>query len=132
MVKIRILASGIDLCSCLVTSKPLIGDIEMSVMMTSGRRSRASATVWSPSPASPQTSYSLLDALTSREREVLALIGQGKTNAEIAAVLFVSDGTVKTHINHLFTKLQLRDRAAAVVFAFDHDFVTPAQDGPSD
>ena len=73
-----------------------------------------------------------LDALTSREREVLALIGLGKTNTEIAAGLFVSDGTVKTHINHLFTKLQLRDRAAAIVFAFDHDLVTPAQDGPSD
>jgi DNA-binding NarL/FixJ family response regulator len=72
-----------------------------------------------------------LDALTSREREVLALIGQGKTNTEIGVGLFVSDGTVKTHINHLFTKLQLRDRAAAVVFAFDHDLVTPAQDGPS-
>ena len=73
-----------------------------------------------------------LGVLTSREREVLALIGQGKTNTEIAAGLFVSDGTVKTHINHLFTKLQLRDRAAAVVFTFDHDLVTPAQDGPSD
>jgi DNA-binding NarL/FixJ family response regulator len=72
-----------------------------------------------------------LDALTSREREVLALIGQGKTNTEIGVGLFVSDGTVKTHINHLFTKLQLRDRAAAVVFAFDHDLVTPAPDGPS-
>ena len=72
-----------------------------------------------------------LDALTSRERDVLARIGQGKTNTEIAAGLFVSDGTVKTHINHLFTKLQLRDRAAAVVFAFDHDLVTPAPDGPS-
>lgn len=69
-----------------------------------------------------------LDALTGREREVLALIGQGKTNAEIAAGLFVSEGTVKTHINHLFTKLQLRDRAAAVVFAFDHDLVTPLPD----
>jgi DNA-binding NarL/FixJ family response regulator len=67
-----------------------------------------------------------LDALTSRERDVLALIGQGRTNAEIAADLVVSEGTVKTHINHVFTKLQLRDRAAAVVFAFDHDLVTPA------
>jgi DNA-binding NarL/FixJ family response regulator len=64
-----------------------------------------------------------LDALTSREREVLALIGRGRTNAEIAAELFVSEGTVKTHINHVFTKLRLRDRAAAVVFAFDHDLV---------
>ncbi len=56
---------------------------------------------------------------------MLALIGQGKTNAEIAAELFVGEGTVKTHINHVFTKLRLRDRAAAVVFAFDHDLVTP-------
>lgn len=66
-----------------------------------------------------------LDTLSSREREVLALIGQGKTNAEIAAELFVGEGTVKTHINHVFAKLHLRDRAAAVVFAFDHDLVTP-------
>ena len=64
-----------------------------------------------------------LDTLTSRELEVLALIGRGKTNGEIAAELFVSEGTVKTHINHLFTKLRLRDRAAAVVFAFDHGLV---------
>jgi DNA-binding NarL/FixJ family response regulator len=68
-----------------------------------------------------------LDALTSREREVLILIGQGKTNAEIAAEIFVGEGTVKTHINHVFTKLRLRDRAAAVVYAFDHDLVSPAQ-----
>ena len=67
-----------------------------------------------------------LDALTGREREVLALIGHGKTNAEIAAELFVGEGTVKTHVNHVFAKLQLRDRAAAVVFAFDHQLVTPA------
>jgi DNA-binding NarL/FixJ family response regulator len=66
-----------------------------------------------------------LDTLSGREREVLALIGQGKTNAEIAAELFVGEGTVKTHVNHVFTKLQLRDRAAAIVFALDHDLVTP-------
>ena len=69
-----------------------------------------------------------LDALTGREREVLRLIGQGKANAEIAAELFVSEGTIKTHINHLFTKLQLRDRAAAIVFAFDHDLAAPLPD----
>jgi len=66
-----------------------------------------------------------LGALSAREREVLELIGAGKTNAEIAAELFVGEGTVKTHVNHVFTKLQLRDRAAAIVFAFDHDLVTP-------
>ena len=64
-----------------------------------------------------------LDALTARELEVLVLIGRGRTNGEIAAELFVSEGTVKTHVNHLFTKLGLRDRAAAVVFAFDHGLV---------
>lgn len=69
-----------------------------------------------------------LAVLTGREREVLALIGQGQTNAEIAAALFVGEGTVKTHINHVFAKLGLRDRAAAVVFAFDHDLVPPHQD----
>jgi DNA-binding NarL/FixJ family response regulator len=66
-----------------------------------------------------------LDTLTSRELDVLALIGRGKTNGEIAAELFVGEGTVKTHINHMFTKLQLRDRAAAVVFAYDHGLVRP-------
>jgi DNA-binding NarL/FixJ family response regulator len=64
-----------------------------------------------------------LDALTARELEVLVLIGRGRTNGEIAAELFVSEGTVKTHVNHVFTKLRLRDRAAAVVFAFDHGLV---------
>jgi DNA-binding NarL/FixJ family response regulator len=80
-----------------------------------------------PAPASGGGAPSL-DTLTSREREVLILIGQGKTNAEIAAELFVGEGTVKTHINHVFMKLRLRDRAAAVVFAFDHDLVAPAPD----
>jgi DNA-binding NarL/FixJ family response regulator len=76
-----------------------------------------------PPTASQSSSDQDLDALTSRELEVLALIGRGKTNGEIAAELFVSEGTVKTHVNHLFTKLRLRDRAAAVVFAFDHGLV---------
>jgi DNA-binding NarL/FixJ family response regulator len=69
-----------------------------------------------------------LKELTGREREVLALIGCGYTNAEIANRLVVGDGTVKTHVNHLFAKLQLRDRAAAVVFAFDYDLVVPRPD----
>ena len=73
-----------------------------------------------PPTASPAGQDPDLASLTGRELEVLALIGRGKTNGEIAAELFVSEGTVKTHVNHLFTKLRLRDRAAAVVFAFDH------------
>jgi DNA-binding NarL/FixJ family response regulator len=75
-------------------------------------------------PAAPAAPSAALGTLTAREREVLALIGEGRTNTEIAAALVVSEGTVKTHVNHVFTKLRLRDRPAAVVFAFDHNLVT--------
>jgi DNA-binding NarL/FixJ family response regulator len=68
-----------------------------------------------------------VEVLTPREREVLALIGAGLSNAEIAASLTLGEGTVKTHIGHIFSKLDLRDRAAAVVFAFDYGLVQPGQ-----
>jgi DNA-binding NarL/FixJ family response regulator len=63
--------------------------------------------------------------LTSREKEVLHAMGCGLTNAEIAATLFISELTVKSHIGRIFVKLGLRDRAAAVVYAFDHGIVRP-------
>ncbi len=63
--------------------------------------------------------------LSPRELDVLRLIGRGALNAEIADALFVSEATVKSHIGHIFTKLDLRDRAAAIVFAFDHGLVAP-------
>jgi len=63
--------------------------------------------------------------LTSREQEVLHAMGCGLTNAEIAATLFISELTVKSHIGRIFVKLGLRDRAAAVVYAFDHGIVRP-------
>ena len=66
-----------------------------------------------------------VDVLTPREREVLALIGEGLSNTEIARALTLGEGTIKTHIGHVFAKLHLRDRAAAVVFAFDHGLVEP-------
>ncbi len=53
------------------------------------------------------------------------LIGSGSSNTEIAAELVLGEGTVKTHVGHVFAKLGLRDRAAAVVFAFDAGLVTP-------
>jgi DNA-binding NarL/FixJ family response regulator len=66
-----------------------------------------------------------VEVLTPREREVLALIGAGLSNGEIADRLVLGEGTVKTHVGHVFAKLGLRDRSAAVVFAFDHGLVVP-------
>jgi DNA-binding NarL/FixJ family response regulator len=77
-----------------------------------------------PAPTSVPRTDDALAILTAREREVLALIGAGQTNAEIASQLYVSAGTVKTHVHHIFTKLNLRNRAAAVIFAIDHELAT--------
>jgi DNA-binding NarL/FixJ family response regulator len=66
-----------------------------------------------------------LDLLTEREHEVLRLMARGSTNAEIAGALFVAEATVKTHVGSIFGKLGVRDRAAAIVFAYDHGVVTP-------
>lgn len=63
--------------------------------------------------------------LTGRELDVLTLIGKGHTNAEIAEALFISGVTVKSHIGRIFDKLRLRDRAAAIVYAYDHGIVAP-------
>jgi DNA-binding NarL/FixJ family response regulator len=76
-------------------------------------------------PARQASRPAALGLLTAREREVLALIGAGRTNAEIARELFVGEGTVKSHVNHVFAKMSLRDRAAAVIFALDHGLTAP-------
>ncbi|MBD0692203.1 response regulator [Streptomyces sp. CBMA123] len=80
-----------------------------------------SARTDSPSPErSAARSGELPNGLTVREAEVLALIAEGLSNAEIAQRLFVSQATVKTHINNLFAKTAVRDRAQAVAYAFRH------------
>jgi DNA-binding NarL/FixJ family response regulator len=77
-----------------------------------------------PTPAST-VDESALTLLTEREREVLALVGRGRSNAEIAEDLYVSAATAKTHVSHVMTKLNARDRAQLVVVAYESGLVTP-------
>jgi DNA-binding NarL/FixJ family response regulator len=101
---VRIVASGDALLSPSITRRLI--------------REFASRPHAPPSPAG-------LDELTDREREVLLLLAQGASNAEISQRLFVADTTVKTHVAHVLRKLDLRDRAQAVVLAYESGLVQP-------
>jgi DNA-binding NarL/FixJ family response regulator len=74
-----------------------------------------------PRPSSPA-----VESLTARERDILALIAKGLSNQEIAAASFIGEGTVKTHVGRIFAKLNVRDRAQAVIAAFDAGLAMPA------
>ena len=67
----------------------------------------------------------LVEPLSQRELEVLELVAAGSTNREAAAALFISEATVKTHLLHIYAKLGVGDRAAAVAEAFNRGLLTP-------
>jgi DNA-binding NarL/FixJ family response regulator len=119
----------------------LLKDVTADSLLDAVRRAAAGEPVVAPGvlarmmdhfSARPPTEIRLppgFDDLSEREREILALIGAGRSNTEIADGLFISMATVKTHVRHIFAKLDLRDRAQAIVAARDAGL--GASHGPS-
>lgn len=103
----------------------LLKDAPRDELFTAVRAAAEGRTVLSPAVASRLVSRVRApaapgnEALSAREREVLALVAKGTPNREIAAELFISEATVKTHLTHLYGKLGVKDRAAAVATAYE-------------
>ena len=78
-----------------------------------------------PTAATPLVADARIAGLTPREREVLEAIAEGLSNAELASRFFLSEATIKTHVRRILTKLDLRDRVQAVVYAYENGIVVP-------
>ena len=108
----------------------LLKDAPRDELLRAVRAAARGESVLSPAVASrllAQVRAPLQDALSERELEVLALVARGRTNREAAAELFVSEATIKTHLLHIYAKLGVSDRAAAVAEAFNRWLLTPEQ-----
>jgi DNA-binding NarL/FixJ family response regulator len=114
---VRVVAAGEALLAPSVT-KRLIADF--------ARRPRPGSAV--PAGAAPAGSARQLGELTPREREVLTLVARGLSNAEISESLVIAEQTTKTHVGRILMKLHLRDRAQAVVLAYESGLVAPGTD----
>ena len=98
--------------------------VQMHLVEAIATTATVTATATTDATSAPPASQ-LPDGLTPREAEVLGLIGAGLSNTEIAAQLFVSEATVKSHVNHMLPKIGARDRAQAVGYAYRHGLVPP-------
>ncbi len=107
-----------------------IGDVHRGDAVVGPRITRRLIEHFVDAPVGPAPVESAaLASLTPREREVLELVAGGLSNAEIAARLTLSEVTVKTHVGRVLTKLGLRDRTQAVVYAYENGVVRPGHDG---
>ena len=88
------------------------------------------ATTQPPEPPSGPSAARIRQVLTGREQDVFSLIAAGMSNSEIAASLYLSEGTVKIHVGRIFAKLGLRDRVQAVVLAYESRLITPGPHPP--
>ena len=117
---VRVVAAGDALLSPAVTKRV--------IARFAGRpdHDQQTANAIEPPRRQPRPAPAATPALTEREAEVLRLLAQGMSNAEIAADLVVGEATVKTHVSNLLAKLQLRDRIQAVIYAYENQIVVPA------
>lgn len=76
-----------------------------------------------PSPASPAAAMAAVEDLTERERDILKLVARGASNREIGETLFITEGTVKNHMSNILSKLGLRDRTQAALYAREHQLL---------
>jgi DNA-binding NarL/FixJ family response regulator len=110
-------------------ARALHGAVNGQSVLDSSVQATLLRTTGDPRPANPSPARSLPDDLTAREAEVLSLIAQGLTNRDIAASLYLSAHTVKTHINRIFAKTGAKTRSKAILYAQNHGLSDPGPTG---